>query len=256
MSGRPSRPLYAAARAFVRTFVMSGLIVGMWGVSGGFRLSGAPDAWRGVVRASEGVTRGCAEVVGDRQRLRVRLVPAKNVDDAMLNSIKAEVSALWRDYSVDIIFEGAWSADDPDRKLDLFVYFVDRELTTPARRGASAVAWIMFVDGAPSQMISVSLAAADRLVKDAPYLDARPMRMAPYDMQRALVARMAGRALAHEIGHYLLASSTHAVDGLMRPLISPAEFTRIGRQHLRLMPDDVRRLRTSRQTDCQLLVSR
>ena len=33
-----------------------------------------------------------------------------------------------------------------------------------------------------------------------------------------------GRALAHEIGHYMLQTHTHAVDGLMRARIQAEEF--------------------------------
>jgi hypothetical protein len=34
-----------------------------------------------------------------------------------------------------------------------------------------------------------------------------------------------GRALAHEVGHYLLGTHTHARHGLMRPHFSAFEFT-------------------------------
>ena len=34
-----------------------------------------------------------------------------------------------------------------------------------------------------------------------------------------------GRALAHEIGHYLLDTATHARNGLMRPQFDAVEFT-------------------------------
>jgi hypothetical protein len=33
-----------------------------------------------------------------------------------------------------------------------------------------------------------------------------------------------GRALAHEMGHYLLESKTHTLSGLMRAHVSAAEF--------------------------------
>jgi hypothetical protein len=80
--------------------------------------------------------------------------------------------------------------------------------------------------------------------------------MAPQNIQDQLIGRMAGRALAHEIGHYLLASTKHAEEGLMKPLITPAEFVKGGHNHLRLVQDDVRALRTARLAGCQLTASR
>ena len=83
------------------------------------------------------------------------------------------------------------------------MFFVDRELDERARRGATAVAWILFVEGAPRQLINVSIAAARRLLNETPWLDERPVRMAPISVQERLIGTMIGRALAHEIGHYL-----------------------------------------------------
>ena len=46
--------------------------------------------------------------------------------------------------------------------------------------------------------------------------------------------RRAGTALAHEIGHYLLQTDTHAVDGLMRARIQAEEFADLRRGTFRL----------------------
>ena len=93
-------------------------------------------------------------------------------------------------------------------------------------------------------------------MNDAPWHNDRPLRMAPTSAQDRLLGRMIGRALAHEIGHYLLASSKHAEEGLMKPLITPAEFVKRSRHHLQLVEDDVRTLRTARLGSCQLTASR
>src|SRR5262249_21014555 len=47
---------------------------------------------------------------------------------------------------------------------------------------------------------------------------------APSALNDALVERALGRALAHEIGHYLLGTGNHAPHGLMRPYFSPQEL--------------------------------
>jgi hypothetical protein len=249
------QPRAAAVRAIVHTIVTIVIVAVM--VIGAF---GTFEMFGGVVRASEGITSegitgGCSAGADQRYRLRVRLVPSPSRDvDA--ETVQTEVAALWRDYGVDIIWEGRWDERAAGSKPDLFVYFVDRELHEGPHRGASAVAWIVFFDGVPGPVINVSVAAADRLLKNTPWLDGRPMRLAPQNLQDQLISTMIGRALAHEIGHYLLASTTHASDGLMRPMITPAEFVRIGRKHLKLMPSDVSALRAARLANCQLSASR
>ena len=118
------------------------------------------------------------------------------------------------------------------------------------------VAWILFIEGSPRELVNVSVAAARRLLDATQWLDERPVRVAPLSVQERLIGTMIGRALAHEIGHYLLASSKHAEEGLMKPLITPAEFVKKTRKHLTLVEDDVRTLRTARLASCQLTASR
>jgi hypothetical protein len=256
------RSLDRAVRTIIHTVRFVTVMVMVAGVFGMFETFG------GVVRASEkseeseaaeangGIARSCSEVVGDRHQLRVRLVPAKGVGARMVETVQVEVEELWRTYGVDVLWEDAWKEGDTGPKPDLFVFFVDRELDMGASRDRTAVAWILFVEGSPRPLINLSVAAAQRLLDATPWLDERPTRYAPISIQERLVATMIGRALAHEIGHYLLASSKHAQKGLMKPLITPAEFVKQGRKHLQLMPDDVRELRTARLADCQLSASR
>jgi hypothetical protein len=246
------RPLNAV-RAILHTVRFVTVMVMVAGAFGMFEMFG------GVVRASEHVAEGatgtCSAEGGERRRLRVRLVPAKYVSAEIYEIAQQEVLDLWQPYGVDVVWEGEWKEGDTGQKPDLFVFFVDRELKGRVTRGATAVAWILFIDGSPRELINVSIAAARRLLDSTTWLDERPVRMAPLNIQDQLVGRMVGRALAHEIGHYLLASSKHAGEGLMKPLITPAEFVKGGRNHLKLVPDDVRALRTARLAGCQLTAS-
>jgi hypothetical protein len=249
------RPFVEAVRTIVHTIVTVAVMVGTFGTVGTVGTFGM----FGVTvhaSASEESPRVCSEVVGERHRLRVRLVPAKHVDARMMETVKTEVVELWRDYGVDVVWGGPWTGTEPEGPPDVFVHFVNRELEDYSRNGPSAVAWIRFVGGVPGNSINVSVAAADRLLSDSPFLDVRPMRHAPIDLQERMIATMIGRALAHEIGHYLLASSKHASEGLMRPMITPAQFVQIGRRHLKLVPEDVRALRAARLANCQLSASR
>jgi len=102
------------------------------------------------------------------------------------------------------------------RRPDVYVYFTRKlrpsDHLTPHR---ARLAWIPFAGGYPTNRIFVSTAAAERLLhtdsRFGPVFSALP----PAGQERTL-ARVLGRALAHEIGHYLLASPEHTRTGLMR----------------------------------------
>lgn len=262
------RPLETAVRAIIHNVRILTVMVMVAGAFGTF------DMFGGAVRASEvtasekaagdvtvvdatatGMTAGCSASGVERRQLRVRLVPARGVDATMREVVQEEVAELWRPYGIDIVWEDAWTEGTPHDKPELFVFFVDRELEN-LRGGATPVAWILFVEGTPREMINVSMPAARRLMNETAWHNDRPIRLAPVSAQERLLGRMIGRAVAHEVGHYLLASSKHAGTGLMKPLITPAEFVREGRKHLKLVRDDVRALRTARLANCQLTVSR
>jgi hypothetical protein len=252
------RPLATAVRAIIHNVRILTVLVMVAGAFGTFEMFG------GVVRASglaagemtAGEMTGSCSVTGlERQLLRVRLVPSKDLTEDMIEPVQREVVELWQPYGVDVVWEEMWNEGDTRPKPDLFVYFIDRELETN-RPGATPVAWILFVEGTPRQMVNVSVSAARRLMNATPWLNERPIRMAPVSAQDRLLGRMMGRALAHEIGHYLLASNRHAGEGLMKPMISPAEFVRESRKHLKLAQDDERALRTARLASCQLTASR
>lgn len=258
------RPLETAVRAIIhkiRILTVLVMVAGRFGTSemlgGVVRASGlsASEMTASEAAATSEITGGCSVAGLERQRLRVRLVPAKDLTEAMIAPVQQEVVELWRPYGVDIVWEEMWNEGDPRSKPDLFVFFVNRELEA-TRPGATPVAWILFVDGTPRELINVSVSAARRLMSATPWHDERPIRLAPLSAQERLLGRMIGRALAHEIGHYLLASSRHAREGLMKPMITPDEFVKEGRKHLKLVQDDERALRTSRLAGCQLTASR
>lgn len=240
MDSTHRRPFVATVRAILHTVRIVTVMVAVTVLLGS------------VVRAN-GMTRECSGAEGERLQLRTRLVPAKDIGPEMIEVVQEEVAELWRPYGVDIVWEEAWTVVSLDRpKPELFVFFVDRELEARGT-GATPVAWIQFLNGAPGQLINVSVSSAKRLLHETAWHDQRPIRMAPQNAQDRLIARMIGRALAHEIGHYLLASSSHAKNGLMKPMITPAEFVKEGRNHLQLVPEHERALRTTgRLASCQV----
>ena len=64
----------------------------------------------------------------------------------------------------------------------------------------------------------------------------------PRLQRETLLGRAMGRALAHELGHYLSASKVHAQAGLMRALLPAFELFSSERSRLALAPADRQRI--------------
>jgi hypothetical protein len=75
------------------------------------------------------------------------------------------------------------------------------------------LAAIRFVDGRPTTHLVADARQAARLVDGVPtaFRDGRPQLV-----RDRLIGRVLGRALAHELGHFLLGTATHTPEGLMR----------------------------------------
>jgi hypothetical protein len=86
-------------------------------------------------------------------------------------------------------------------------------------RSAAAIATIRFVAREPTNTIVASLGNARALLdRDAPHLRDMDQRFAVFREIR--LGRMLGRAIAHEIGHFLTRSVVHTPTGLMRAVHS------------------------------------
>jgi hypothetical protein len=118
--------------------------------------------------------------------------------------------------------------------------------------GAPAIAWIPFAHGMPLPFARISKPNAIALLKTRSWFDGRPLTSATEDLQRQALARIIGRALAHEIGHFLLAASAHAAHGLMRAVLDPERIVNPGTEHFKLEASDVRALRAARIASCEV----
>jgi hypothetical protein len=86
-----------------------------------------------------------------------------------------------------------------------------------------ALGWIVFEAGAPHQDIYLSHANAVALFEGSPGVVGRTAAMTVAERE-TLLGRGMGRALAHEVGHYLLGSKAHTAKGLMRAKLSATEL--------------------------------
>jgi hypothetical protein len=159
------------------------------------------------------------------------------VDRADLAEIAASVRQTWRPY-VDV---SVTAADDPRGPVagdELQLEITNRML--PGDHG-QGLGWIEFVNGEPRSTITVSVSAIARLARDGRWRG-KPIGAWPPIMARVFLRRALARAVAHEVGHYLLRSRTHAPAGLMRAKLTIDDIMERGRGD-RLDPAAVARLR-------------
>jgi hypothetical protein len=114
----------------------------------------------------------------------------------------------------------------PGESTDLYV-FVEPDADETTLGQALPMASILFLQGQPTTHITVHAGHVARRLATL-RLDDRRLADHPRMLRDRILGRVLGRAVAHEIGHFLSASSAHADSGLMRAshriehLLSPA----------------------------------
>jgi hypothetical protein len=136
-----------------------------------------------------------------------------------------EVEEIWAPYGLSVCWDEP-ANPCPGWELRLRVLVADALPATvaSARLSQPVVGRIFFTHGGPDTDIAVSVSAARGLVARAKLGDRR-LEGWPNPTWNSLVPRVLGRALAHEIGHYMLASEGHSRTGLMAPSFRPDQVT-------------------------------
>jgi hypothetical protein len=142
----------------------------------------------------------------------------------VVSALLAEAGEIWRPAGV--TFEWRRSGRLP-RSLNVTIG------RSPGRQTDDALplAWITFdADTAPQREIYVSYGNVLALMERSRGVVGTLERM-PRGEFETLLSRALGRALAHEIGHYLLASKAHTRSGLMQTRRTAVELFAVGRVH-------------------------
>jgi len=126
---------------------------------------------------------------------------------AIVTRALAETSAIWRTAGV-AVYDDTTDVV-PDARL--IVEFGDA--VRPTGDDDVSLAWIDLDGGEPTTHIHVSVASAMRVARETPFLHDN-FRFVPGAVDD-VVGRGLGRALAHEIGHFLYRSRQHDPDGVM-----------------------------------------
>jgi len=186
-----------------------------------------------------GLVCGCAAMAavvataapGGATALSVNLDVNGLVSSAVAHSAFREAARLWQPYRVEL----RESTDTPALTVTLDL----SDGNSPDALGQS-----FFDEQGPMPFIAIHFNAVQRAVTQG-----RPFgidgALAPEPVRDRVVARVLGRAIAHEVGHYLLRWEHHAASGLMRAQHRPAELADPRDRAYALTPLDVERLAAS-----------
>ena len=160
--------------------------------------------------------------------LRITYAAAPTVPPSLMRKMLDEADALWRPAGVSFV----WEPFDAHRSaVGLEIVIEDLHAASP--RAESRLGWLLFDHDKPARVLHVSYANARALLENSGEVVGNTHRMTIAERDTYL-GRAMGRALAHELGHYLLASKAHAVTGLTRGTLSAETLFSPARSRLEL----------------------
>jgi hypothetical protein len=179
----------------------------------------------------------------------VHVIASADVPVRLRQALLAEADAIWDGTGVRFLWQqedrhaagrGGITPQTPYGSPVLRVVIGDE--THLARDPQVPLGWIVFDDATtPEREIYVSYRNALFLLERSPGIVGASTGM-PRAKREVLLARAMGRALAHELGHFLSASKTHARSGLMMAMHSAAEFFGTDRRGFALAPAERQRI--------------
>jgi hypothetical protein len=142
--------------------------------------------------------------------LIVNVSAPKDIPASVVSEALAEANRIWRPSGTTFVWRRESTLPAP-----LSVIIGRR--AAPAEAATVPLGWVMFDADVPGAEIHLSYANAERLLDESRDLVTHSrVRMMTIVEHDTLLARALGRALAHELGHILLASKEHTRGGLMK----------------------------------------
>jgi hypothetical protein len=151
----------------------------------------------------------------------VNVSAAPNVPSSIVANTIAEADAIFRRAGMPFIWRVGASA------LATVTVAIVNESRSPVKAG-TPLGWIEFMDGRPDSNIYLSYASAEKYLFESRSVVGLAMNMTRAERE-LFVGRALGRALAHELGHYLLATKEHTAKGLLKAVRSASEFFLVDR---------------------------
>jgi hypothetical protein len=154
-----------------------------------------------------------------------------------------EVESIWRDAGVSVRWVVAGELGDAVNRLQVRVV---RRAERSNDGDAGVIGELLrFEEGDAVALVSV--VRAEAVVRAA---GTGRSQLAPDSIVQHRLGTVLGRAVAHEIGHYLLESGAHTSRGLMRATFQPREFTDLRSGTFEL--DDLSRRRIQQRFGAQV----
>ncbi|HKB11332.1 MAG TPA: hypothetical protein VKD69_11775 [Vicinamibacterales bacterium] len=144
-----------------------------------------------------------------------------NVPGRILAIMKNEAERIWLPLDVRIAWVDSTDANAMEHPAGLTVFIEEGEYPLPHASGDLVLGALT----QPTAICGWGLAHVwVRHVERHAALARRDGAGLPAAMAETFLGRALGRALAHEIGHYLLGTREHSAHGLMRPRFTPQDL--------------------------------
>jgi hypothetical protein len=149
--------------------------------------------------------------------LNLHFTSSDSLPIASRHALMAEADSIWKLGHVRLnwLRESTEAEDGPS----LRVFVVARPVPRASEYSPWTVAELLRLGGSQATAIASTIGARRILDESRPQLLQGPAALEDYRLGLVL-----GRAVSHEIGHYLLQTNTHATRGLMRARIEAREF--------------------------------
>jgi hypothetical protein len=161
------------------------------------------------------------------------IAPPAAPSSAQIDAMIREADAIWRPHGVQVALSRP--ADSRHGGVPLTLELAP---SSGQRRRLGAV-WL--VDGVPQDRIVVVPHEVAAVLAAVPW-KGRPLAYWPKAVIDGVKGRALGRVLAHELGHYLLASGAHTSAGLMQRAFSGADLGSTDRRAFQIDPTYMPRL--------------
>jgi hypothetical protein len=138
------------------------------------------------------------------------MAAAPGISNAIVSGALNEATAIWSAAGLTLQWRVSNRAPVAIEPSTVRIILDDARGT--ASGGDLPIGWITFgPSGMPAPLLHLSRWNANQLLETA-----AAYRDRPSSYKDLLLARALGRALAHELGHYLMASKDHSKSGLMK----------------------------------------
>jgi hypothetical protein len=164
----------------------------------------------------------------------VDVAVAADISASLVSRALAEAGEIWRAAGFTMLWKVVAAEVAPQLRsvqagASILRVTVGNDRGRAKQEWATPLGWIVFDDvNSPQREIYLSYANAQTLLELSRGVVGR-IDLMPRAERETLLGRAMGRALAHEIGHYLLASKLHTPTGLMQAKRTAAELFGVGR---------------------------